>query len=154
MENILGERVGAANPLGIAFELVTDPKPADLLPPRGARDEPSARPDQNLVKLYLAVQAWAEKSVPVEQESGPKAAAQKAAAPKQAEEPPDSSVGSPRAGRHPTLCPAPAGFASSGSAAPSGHAAAVPNYLAASPDALLVPRELLAGQGKKEGKPQ
>jgi hypothetical protein len=53
MENIMGERVGEANPLGIAFELVTDPKPADFLPPRGARDEPSARPDQNLVKLYL-----------------------------------------------------------------------------------------------------
>jgi hypothetical protein len=54
-ENILAERIGEANPLGIAFELVTDPTPANLLPPRGARDEPSARPDQNLVKRYLGL---------------------------------------------------------------------------------------------------
>ena len=52
-ENIVGERLGKENPLGIAFELVTDPQPADLLPPRGARDEPSARPDLNLVERYL-----------------------------------------------------------------------------------------------------
>jgi hypothetical protein len=52
-ENIMGERLGETNPLGVAFELVTDPKPADYLPPRGARDEPSARPNQNLVDYYL-----------------------------------------------------------------------------------------------------
>jgi hypothetical protein len=34
-ENILGERDGEANPLGVAFELVTDPRPADLLPHEG-----------------------------------------------------------------------------------------------------------------------
>jgi hypothetical protein len=54
-ENIQAERIGAASPLGIAFELVTDPQPADYLPPRGARDEPSARPDQNLVERYLGL---------------------------------------------------------------------------------------------------
>ena len=54
-ENILAERIGEANPLGIAFELVTDPRPADYLPPRGARDEPSARTDQNLVERYLGL---------------------------------------------------------------------------------------------------
>jgi hypothetical protein len=53
VENIQGEQLGEANPLGIAFELVTDPRPADYLPPRGARDEPSARPDQNLAESYL-----------------------------------------------------------------------------------------------------
>jgi hypothetical protein len=52
-ENVQGERLGEANLLGIAFELVTDPQPADYLPPHGARDEPSARPDQNLVEYYL-----------------------------------------------------------------------------------------------------
>jgi hypothetical protein len=52
-ENILAERLGEVNPLGIAFELVTQPKPADYLPPRAARDEPSARPDRNLVEQYL-----------------------------------------------------------------------------------------------------
>jgi hypothetical protein len=31
-----------AYPLGIAFELVTDPTPADRLHPRGARDNPAA----------------------------------------------------------------------------------------------------------------
>jgi hypothetical protein len=36
-ENVVGERVGAANPLGVAFELVTDPKPADYLSPKGLR---------------------------------------------------------------------------------------------------------------------
>src|SRR5262249_45976872 len=55
IENVLGERVGKANPLGIAFELVTDPKPADSLPPRGARDETAARPNQNLVEQYLGL---------------------------------------------------------------------------------------------------
>lgn len=55
-ENILAERRGEANPLGIAFELVTDPKPADRLPPRGARDEGAARPDVNLVERYLGLQ--------------------------------------------------------------------------------------------------
>lgn len=34
-ENVMGERLGAENPLGIAFELVTDPKPADYLHPKG-----------------------------------------------------------------------------------------------------------------------
>ena len=34
-ENVMGERLGAENPLGIAFELVTDPKAADYLPPKG-----------------------------------------------------------------------------------------------------------------------
>ena len=52
-ENILAERLGEANPLGIAFELVTDPRPADYLPPRAARDETAARPDVNLVERYL-----------------------------------------------------------------------------------------------------
>jgi hypothetical protein len=37
-ENLSGERLGAANPLGIAFELVTDPKPADFLSPKGLRN--------------------------------------------------------------------------------------------------------------------
>jgi hypothetical protein len=54
-ENILGERLAEANPLGIAFELVTDPRPADYLPPRAARDEPSARPDFNIVEWYLGL---------------------------------------------------------------------------------------------------
>jgi hypothetical protein len=54
-ENIVGERLGKANPLGIAFELVTNPQPADYLPPRAARDEPSARPDVNLVNRYLGL---------------------------------------------------------------------------------------------------
>lgn len=52
-ENIVGERLGEANPLGVAFELVTDPRPADRLPPRAARDEAAARPDVNLVERYL-----------------------------------------------------------------------------------------------------
>jgi hypothetical protein len=34
-ENVMGERLGAENPLGIAFELVADPKPADYLHPKG-----------------------------------------------------------------------------------------------------------------------
>jgi hypothetical protein len=54
-ENILAERLGDANPLGIAFELVTDPRPADFLPPRAARDEAAARPDVNLVERYLGL---------------------------------------------------------------------------------------------------
>jgi hypothetical protein len=54
-ENILAERLGEANPLGIAFELVTDPRPADHLPPRAARDETAARPDVNLVERYLGL---------------------------------------------------------------------------------------------------
>jgi hypothetical protein len=54
-ENIVGERLGEANPLGIAFELVTDPRPADYLPPRAARDEPSLRPGVNLVERYLGL---------------------------------------------------------------------------------------------------
>jgi hypothetical protein len=37
-ENLSGERLGDANPLGIAFELVVDPKPADYLSPKGLRD--------------------------------------------------------------------------------------------------------------------
>jgi hypothetical protein len=52
-ENIVGERVGEANPLGIAFELVAAPRPADFLPPRAARDEVSVRPEVNLVERYL-----------------------------------------------------------------------------------------------------
>jgi hypothetical protein len=54
-ENIVGERLGKANPLGIAFELVTNPQPADYLPPRAARDEPGARPNVNLVERYLGL---------------------------------------------------------------------------------------------------
>lgn len=54
-ENIVGERLGEANPLGIAFELATDPRPADYLPPRGARDETAARPEVNLVERYLGL---------------------------------------------------------------------------------------------------
>jgi hypothetical protein len=54
-ENILAERLGEANPLGIAFELVTEPRPADFLPPLAARDETAARPDENLVERYLGV---------------------------------------------------------------------------------------------------
>ena len=54
-ENIVAERNGEANPLGVAFELVLDPKPADYLPPRAARDEPAARPDVNLVERYLGL---------------------------------------------------------------------------------------------------
>jgi hypothetical protein len=54
-ENLLGERNGEANPLGVAFELVTDPRPADYLPPRAARDETAARPDVNLVERYLGL---------------------------------------------------------------------------------------------------
>ena len=53
-ENLVGERLGEANPLGIAFELVTDPKPADYLP-RAVRDEVSVRPDVNLVERYLGL---------------------------------------------------------------------------------------------------
>lgn len=41
-ENVVAERVGAANPLGIAFELVTDPKPADYLSPKGLRTSGSS----------------------------------------------------------------------------------------------------------------
>jgi hypothetical protein len=55
-ENLVGERLGEANPLGVAFELITDPKPADRLPPRAARDELSVRPEVNLVELYLGLQ--------------------------------------------------------------------------------------------------
>jgi hypothetical protein len=33
-ESVVGERLGADNPLGIAFSLITDPKPADLLRPK------------------------------------------------------------------------------------------------------------------------
>jgi hypothetical protein len=54
-ENIVAERLGEANPLGVAFELVTDPKPADNLPPRAARDESAARPEVNLVERYLGL---------------------------------------------------------------------------------------------------
>jgi hypothetical protein len=54
-ENIVAERLGDANPLGIAFELVTNPRPADYLPPRAARDEAAARPDVNLVERYLGL---------------------------------------------------------------------------------------------------
>ena len=54
-ENILAERLGEANPLGIAFELVTDPRPADYLPPRAARDETAARVEVNLVERYLGL---------------------------------------------------------------------------------------------------
>ncbi len=54
-ENILAERLGEAKPLGIAFELVTNPRPADYLPPRAARDEAAARPDVNLVERYLGL---------------------------------------------------------------------------------------------------
>ncbi len=54
-ENIVAERLGEANPLGIAFELVTDPKPADRVPPLAARDEAAARPDVNLVDRYLGL---------------------------------------------------------------------------------------------------
>lgn len=51
--NLLGERLGEANPLGIAFELVREPKPADLLAPKGARDVTNSR--QNTVDLYLGL---------------------------------------------------------------------------------------------------
>jgi hypothetical protein len=54
-ENIVAERLGEANPLGIAFELVTQPRPADYLPPRAARDETAARPEVNLVERYLGL---------------------------------------------------------------------------------------------------
>ncbi len=37
------------------FELVTDPKPADYLPPRAARDETAARPEVNPVDRYLGL---------------------------------------------------------------------------------------------------
>ena len=40
-ENNMGERPGS-NPLGVAFELVVNPTPADLLFPRGARDNSAA----------------------------------------------------------------------------------------------------------------
>jgi hypothetical protein len=33
-ESVVGERLGAENPLGIAFSLITDPKPADYLRPK------------------------------------------------------------------------------------------------------------------------
>lgn len=36
--NLLGERVAPANPLGVAFELVANPRPADFLNPQGARN--------------------------------------------------------------------------------------------------------------------
>jgi hypothetical protein len=36
--NLMGERLGEANLLGIAFELVTRPRPADLLSPKGLRN--------------------------------------------------------------------------------------------------------------------
>jgi hypothetical protein len=51
-ENLMGERVGEANSLGIAFELVTDPKPADYLSPKGLRDNGS---NYNLPR-YLCLQ--------------------------------------------------------------------------------------------------
>jgi hypothetical protein len=54
-ENLVGERLGEANPLGIGFELITMPRPADYLPPLAARDETAARPDQNLVERYLGL---------------------------------------------------------------------------------------------------
>jgi hypothetical protein len=54
-ENIVAERLGDANPLGVAFELVIDPRPADYLPPRAARDETAARPEVNLVERYLGL---------------------------------------------------------------------------------------------------
>lgn len=54
-ENILAERIAEANPLGIAFELVTNPRPADYLPPRAARDETAAPPEVNLMKRYLGL---------------------------------------------------------------------------------------------------
>jgi hypothetical protein len=51
-ENLSGERVGEANPLAIAFELVTDPKPADYLSPKGLRNGG----DQYDLPRYLCVQ--------------------------------------------------------------------------------------------------
>jgi len=54
-ENIVGERNGEATPLGVAFELITDPRPADYLPPRAARDEVGARPEINFVERYLGL---------------------------------------------------------------------------------------------------
>jgi hypothetical protein len=51
-ENLMGERVGAVNLLGIAFELVTDPKPADFLSPKGLRDNG----DNYNLPRYLCVQ--------------------------------------------------------------------------------------------------
>src|SRR5262249_15206611 len=51
-ENLMGERLGSANLLGIAFELVTDPKPADFLSPKGLRD---GGDNYNLPR-YLCVQ--------------------------------------------------------------------------------------------------
>jgi hypothetical protein len=54
-ENLVGERLGEATPLGIAFELIMNPRPADYLPPLAARDESAARPDQNLVEWYLGL---------------------------------------------------------------------------------------------------
>jgi hypothetical protein len=51
-ENLSGERLGEANPLGIAFELVADPKPADYLSPKGLRD---GGDNYNLPR-YLCVQ--------------------------------------------------------------------------------------------------
>ena len=50
-ENLMGERIGKANPLGIAFELVADPKPADFLSPKGLRDGG----DQYNLKRYLGL---------------------------------------------------------------------------------------------------
>jgi hypothetical protein len=41
-ENPSAERLGPENPLGIAFELVTDPKPADYLHPKGLLNDGSA----------------------------------------------------------------------------------------------------------------
>lgn len=54
-ENLVGERLGEATPLGVGFELITNPRPADYLPPRAARDEMAARADLNLVELYLGL---------------------------------------------------------------------------------------------------
>jgi hypothetical protein len=41
-ENPSAERLGAENPLGIAFELITDRKPADYLPPKGLLNDGGA----------------------------------------------------------------------------------------------------------------
>jgi hypothetical protein len=49
--NIMGERRGEANLLGIAFELVTRPRPADYLSPKGLRND-GGRYD---LKRYLGV---------------------------------------------------------------------------------------------------
>jgi len=49
--NIMGERLGEANLLGVAFELVTQPRPADYLSPKGLRNN-GGRYD---LKRYLGV---------------------------------------------------------------------------------------------------